>query len=333
MNPLFPILTLIKRKRRGCLQPKNEVNEEMQKTQHIERRGCPQCGNTNLITDEYNGEVVCNQCGLVVIEDSLNRAPEWRAFTLDEQRSKSRTGAPVKYSTFDKGLHTTIRGFKDASGRPLSSKAKRRAWRLRKWHNRTKVRDSHNRNLMQAMNELQIISEKLHVSSAVKELAAVIYRKALDENLTRGRSIAAIIAAAMYVACRFTKTPKTLKDIVKVSGRDKGEVSRGYRLIVDTLKIEMPSHDPLGYVSRIAEKTNIPGKTQGVAVKILRKAKRKRVTMGKDPVGVASAVLYIACQLQGEHVTQKEIAEAAGITEVTLRNRKKELVKKLELSA
>ena len=184
---------------------------------------------------------------------------------------------------------------------------------------------------MRAMNELQILSEKLHVSYSVKELAAVIYRKALEADLTRGRSIAAIVAAALYAACRFTKTPKTLSDVVEVSARDRGEVSRCYRLLVRTLKIEMPSHDPLGYVSRIAEKANIPGKVQGVAIKILRKAKRKRITMGKDPVGVVSAVLYIACQIEGENVTQKEIAEVAGVTEVTLRNRKKELVKKLDL--
>jgi transcription initiation factor TFIIB len=176
-----------------------------------------------------------------------------------------------------------------------------------------------------------MLSEKLHVSSSIKELAAVIYRKALDEDLTRGRTIAGIIAAAIYVACRFTKTPKTLNDIVRVSSRSRGEVSRVYRLLVRTLKIEMPSHDPLNYVSRIAAKANIPGEVQGVAVKILRKAKRKRLTMGKDPLGVASAVLYIACQKEGENVTQKEISEAAGVTEVTLRNRKKELVEKLDL--
>lgn len=303
----------------------------MQKLQ-TEKNECPQCGSPDLVTDGTNGEVVCSQCGLVVVENAMNRAPEWTAYTLEERISKSRTGAPIQYSHFDKGLHTTIRGFTDAAGRPLSSKEKRRAWRLRKWQNRSRVRDSHNRNLMQAMNELQILSEKLHVSSSIKELAAVIYRKALDEDLTRGRTIAAIVAASMYVACRFTKTPKTLNDIVKVSARSKGEVSRAYRLLVRTLKIEMPSHDPLGYVSRIAEKARISGKIQGVAVKILQKAKRKRITMGKDPVGVASAVLYIACQLQGEPVTQKEIAEVAGITEVTLRNRKKELVKKLDLA-
>jgi transcription initiation factor TFIIB len=184
---------------------------------------------------------------------------------------------------------------------------------------------------MQAMNELQILSEKLHIPSAIKELAAVIYRKALEEDLTRGRSIAAIVAAATYAACRFTKTPKTLNDIVKVSSRSRGEVSRAYRLIVSTLKIEMPSHDPIGYVSRIAEKVRISGKAQGVAVKILRQAKRKRIIMGKDPAGVAAAALYIACQLESENVTQKEVAEAAGTTEVTVRNRMKGIVKKLGL--
>jgi transcription initiation factor TFIIB len=303
----------------------------MQKTLRMENNECPQCGSLNLVTDETNGEVVCSQCGLVITENALDRAPEWRAYTLEERRSKSRAGAPIRYSIFDKGLHTTINGFRDASGNSLSAKAKRRAWRLRKWQNRTRVRDSRNRNLMQAMNELQMLSEKLHVSSSIKELAAVLYRKALDEDLTRGRTIAGIIAAALYVACRFTETPKTLNDIVRVSSRSRGEVSRAYRLLVRILKIEMPSHDPLNYVSRIAAKANISGEVQGVAVKILRKAKRKRLTMGKDPLGVASAVLYIACQKEGENVTQKEISEAAGVTEVTLRNRKKELVEKLDL--
>jgi transcription initiation factor TFIIB len=112
-------------------------------------------------------------------------------------------------------------------------------------------------------------------------VTAVVYRKALDENLTRGRSITTIVAAALYAACRFTKTPKTLNDVVKVSARSRGDVSKAYRLLVRTLKIERPSHDPLNYVSRIAAKANIPGKVQGVAIEILRKAKRKRITMVK----------------------------------------------------
>ena len=181
------------------------------------------------------------------------------------------------------------------------------------------------------MNELQILSEKLNVSYSIQEKAAVIYRKALDEDLIRGRSIAAVVAASLYVACRFTETPKTLNDIVEASMLGRREVSKAYRLLVRILKIRMPLHDPLAYVSRIAEKAYVSGEVQGMVVRLLREAKHKRITLGKDPVGVVAALLYIACQLEGENVTQKEIAEAAGVTEVTIRNRKKELIEKLAL--
>ena len=295
----------------------------------ISGQSCPQCFGTKLVTDENVGEVVCDSCGLVIEDVMLNKSPEWRAFTLEDKQARRRNGSPISYARFDKGLNTTISGFKDASGHALSTKAKRRMYRLRKWHMRSTIHESRDRNLLQAMSELQILSEKLHVSSGTKELAAVMYRKALDENLIRGRSIATITAASLYVACRLNKTPKTLRDIVEVSSRSRGEVSKAYRLLVGTLKIEMPSHDALSYVSSFGEKAHVSGKVQGVAFKLLRMAKRRRVTMGKDPSGVAAAVLYIAGQLEGENVTQKEIAQAAGVTEVTVRNRKNEIMKKL----
>jgi len=291
-----------------------ELIRKMQNSIQINTGNCPQCLGLNLVTDVNNGEVVCSECGLVLTENMLNRSPEWSAYTLQEKQSNSRIGSPVSYA-----------------GNRLSAKAKRRAYRLRKWHMRSTIHESRDRNLLQAMSELQMLTEKLHISSATKELAAVIYRKALDEDLIRGRSIAAIVAASLYVACRFTKTPKTLKDITGASSRSRGEVSRAYRLLVSTLDIEMPSHNASSYVSRFAEKAHIPGKVQGVAFKILSRAKRKRITVGKDPAGVAAAVLYIACQLEGEYMTQKDIAQVAGVTEVTVRNRKKELIKKLEL--
>jgi transcription initiation factor TFIIB len=305
---------------------------KMQNNLLINGQSCPQCHGSHLVTDENIGEVVCDKCGLVIVDKVLNKSPEWRAFTLEDRRSRSRMGAPVSYARFDKGLHTTISGFKDASGQALSAKAKRRAYRLRKWHIRSTIHESRDRNLLQAMSELQMLSEKLHVSSGTKELAAVMYRKALDEDLIRGRSIAAITAASLYVACRLNKIPKTLKDVVEVSSRSREEVSRAYRLLVKTLKVDVPSHDALSYVSSFGEKAHVSGKVQGVAFKLLRRAKRKRVTMGKDPSGIAAAVLYIAGQLEGENVTQKDIAQVAGVTEVTVRNRKNEIMKKLGIN-
>jgi transcription initiation factor TFIIB len=277
------------------------------------------------------GEVICSKCGLVILDEVLNRSPEWRAFTPEEKRSKRRVGAPTAYSHFNKGLSTVMWINRDAFGRPLSPEVRRQMWRLRKWHIRSRMHASDGRNLIQAMGELERLSERLHIPSFIQETAAVIYRKALGADLIRGRCIAAIVAAALYAACRFTKTPKTLNEIVKASTRDRKEISRCYFLLIRRLKMKMPIHDPLDYVSKIAEKAGVSGEVQGLAVKILREAKRKRLTMGKDPMGIVAAVLYIACQLKGKGVTQKDIAAAAGVTEVTIRNRKKELMEKLDL--
>ncbi len=281
--------------------------------------------------DRETGELVCGECGFVIAEDMLSRKPEWRAFTPEEKRTKRRAGAPMDYARYDKGLPTTIRVDKDAFGRPLSPEVRRQMWRLRKWHIRSQMHASKSRNLMYAMNELERLSDKLHIPSSIRGRAAIIYRKALDEGLVRGRSIAAIVAGALYAACRLAKIPKSLKEIGEASIRDEREVARSYRLIVRRLKLEMPIHAPLNYISKIAGKSGLSGEIQGLAVRMVRKAQRKRLTAGKDPRGVAAAALYIACKLKGKKVTQKEIASAANITEVTLRNRKRGLTEGLNL--
>jgi len=299
--------------------------------QRLRQKGlCPECGSPDLVTDEWTGEVICSKCGLVILDEVLSRSPEWRAFTLEEKRSRRRVGAPTDYSRFDKGLSTIIRINRNALGRPLPAETRKRIWRLRKTHIRSRMQAPDSRNLMQAMGELERISERLHIPSFIQEMAAVIYRKALNANLIRGRSIAAMVAAAVYAACRFTKMSRTLKEIAEASIRDKKEISRCYFLLIRKLEIKMPFADPLVHISRIAEKAGVSGEAQRLAMKILREAKRKRITTGKDPLGIAATVLYIACQLKGEKMTQMDIAAAAGVTEVTIRNRKKELMEKLD---
>jgi transcription initiation factor TFIIB len=181
------------------------------------------------------------------------------------------------------------------------------------------------------MAELDRLSDKVYLPASVKEKAAVTYRKALDKGLVRGRSIAAIAAASLYAACRKTSTPRTLREISEASLVDKKDVARCYRLLLRELDVKMPIADPLTYLSKIAERTGITGPTQGEAIKILREAKRKRAAAGKDPMGLAAAALYIACLMGGEKKTQKDIAEAAGVTEVTVRNRYKTLKRQLNL--
>ena len=293
---------------------------------------CPECTSKNRVHDYDSGETICGACGLVLYENMLDRGPEWRAYTQQEKTSRSRVGVPTSFSVHDKGLSTTIGQInRDSYGRKLPLATRLLMWRLRKWQIRSRVHSSVDRNLAQAMSELDRLSGKVNISRTIKEKAAVIYRKALDKCLVRGRSINAIAAAALYAACRGSGTPRTLREIATASLVEKKEVARCYRLLLQELDVQVPVADPLTYVSKIAEKNGISGKIQGAAIAILGEARRKRVAAGKDPMGLAAAALYIACLQHNERKTQKDVAEAAGVTEVTVRNRYKALKKQLSL--
>jgi len=309
-----------------------EKKEKVARSQQTLPDKCPECASVNLIHDYDTGETVCSDCGLVLYGQMMDKGPEWRAFTQEEKASRSRVGMPTSYSVHDKGLSTAIGQVdRDAFGRKLPLSTRLQMWRLRKWQIRSRVHSSIDRNLAQAMAELDRLSDKVFIPQPTKEKAAVTYRKALDKGLVRGRSIAAIAAAALYAACRGSGTPRTLREIAEASLVDKKDVARCYRLLLRELDVHMPIADPLTYVSKIAERTGISGKTQGLAIQILRIARKKRAAAGKDPMGLAAAALYIACLQNNEKKTQKDIAEAAGVTEVTVRNRYKTLKKQLDL--
>jgi len=312
--------------------------EKMEKRKKVARSQqrlpdkCPECASANLIHDYDSGETVCGDCGLVLYGQMMDEGPEWRAFTQEEKTSRSRVGMPTSYSVHDKGLSTAISQInRDAFGRKLPLSTRLLMWRLRKWQIRSKAHSSADRNLAQAIAELDRLSDKAYIPRPIKEKAAVIYRKALDKSLVRGRSISAITAAAAYAACRGSGTPRALHEVAEASLVDKKDVARCYRLLVRELDMHMSIADPLMYVSKIAERTGISGKTQGIATRILLEARNKRAVAGKDPMGLAAAALYIACLQNDEKKTQKDIANAAGVTEVTVRNRYKTLKRQLKL--
>ena len=312
---------------------KMEKRKKVARSQQTLRDKCPECAGVNLIHDYDTGETVCGDCGLVLYGQMMDKGPEWRAFTQEEKASRSRVGMPTAYSVHDKGLSTAISQVdRDAFGRKLPLSTRLLMWRLRKWQIRSRAHSSVDRNLAQAMAELDRLSGKVYIPRPIKEKAAVIYRKALDKSLVRGRSIAAITAAAAYAACRGSGTPRALHEIAEASLVDKKDVARCYRLLLRELDMHMPIADPLTYVSKIAERTGISGKTQGIAIRILREARNKRAAAGKDPMGLAAAALYIACLQNNEKKTQKDIAEAASVTEVTVRNRYKTLKRQLKLA-
>lgn len=305
---------------------------DLYKTQRHGGERCARCGKGPMILDPNSGELFCNSCGFVVREKIDEEGPEWRAFSKEEREDRSRAGVPSSLAMHDMGLATVIGAEnRDASGKALSASMKATIERLRTWDGRSQVHEPEDRNLRQAFSELDRLADKLNLSGVVVERAAYIYRKALEKGLVRGRSISALIAAALYAACRDTETPRTLKDIGAVSNIKKKDIARCYRLLLRELELKMPVVDPVKCISRIASKAGLSVKTERRAIEILRRAEESKVTAGKDPMGLAAAALYVACVLEGENKTQKDVAEAAGVTEVTIRNRYKGLKAALKL--
>jgi len=287
---------------------------------------CPRCGKKSIVTDGTGSEFYCSACGLVIKEKIVDSGPEWRSFSNEEKDERSRTGLPTSVAIHDMGLATIIGGEnKDAAGRSLTGAMKSSVERMRTWDRRSQVHESADRNLKQAFSELRRLSEKLSVSEAVTERAAYIYRKALERNLVRGRSITAILAASLYAACRDREVPRTLKDVAAVGFIKKKDLARSYRLLLKEMDIQMPVVDPMKCMSKIASRANVSGKTQKRAREILLRAEQARISAGKDPMGISASALYVACILEGENMTQRDIADAAGVTEVTIRNRYKGL--------
>ena len=287
---------------------------------------CSRCGKKSLLTDEVTGEQFCGKCGYVISEKVDDSGPEWRSFSIQGGVDTTRTGSPISLTRHDKGLATVINpANRDATGKPLSSSMKSTITRLRTWDSRSQSQASADRNLRQALNELDRLKDKLAISSNVLEKAAYIYRKALDKKLVRGRSISALIAASLYAACRDTEIPRTLKDVAEAANVKRKDISRCYRLLHQELELKMPVVDSIQCIARISSKLNVTEKTKRLAAKILKETQKRKESAGKDPMGLAAAALYLSCVKNGVSITQRDLAEAANVTEVTIRNRYKAL--------
>ena len=287
---------------------------------------CPQCGKRALIEDKPTGELICHNCGFVVSDRSIDQGPEWRSFRDEEGEGRVRTGSPTSITYKDMGLSTLVgTSNRDASGRPFASPMRNTMDRLRKWDKRAPALGSVEKNLSIAFRDLDKMGDKLGVSQPVKERAAYIYRKALERGLLRGRSIVGITAASLYAAFRDTETPRTLKDIAAVGNLSKKAVARDYRILLREMNLNMPVADAAKNVTRIASKVGLSERVARKAIDIVRMTEEKEISAGKAPMGLAASALYLAGVAEGEVKTQKEIAEAAGVTEVTVRNRYKGL--------
>jgi len=292
------------------------------------KQNCLRCGKKALITDTETGEIFCGGCGFVLSERIESTGPERRSFP-DDRISRERTGVRTSLAIHDQGLSTVISPTnRDATGQPLSNSMKKTLKRLRIWDSRSQ-NDSIDRNFRQAFNELYRLKDKLSLSDSVVEKAAYIYRKALEKKLVRGRSISGMMGSSLYAACREVETPRTLKEIADTMNIKKGDLAACYRLLVKELDLKMPVVDSTQNVARIASKIGLSEKTQRYAIEILRKAEEEKISAGKNPMALAATALYISCVKLGVRHTQRDFAEAANITEVTIRNRYKGLLELL----
>ena len=296
-------------------------------------RGCPECGSSRLMKDYESAEIVCMSCGYVVAAQLTDQGPEWRAFDAEQREKRARAGAPATFTIHDKGLSTTIDWHdRDVHGQRIPHGQKAQIYRLRKWQRRIRVSDATERNLAFALSEISKITNNLNLPKNVLETASVIYRKAVKERLIRGRSIQGVTAAVIYVACRQCGVARTLEDISQASTVDKKEVGRCYRFLLKQLDYFIKPVKPGQYITKFCNQLAMQGNVEEIAHKILFAAKELKLTSGRGPTGIAAAVSYIASILTGERKTQREIAEIAQVTEVTIRNRYKELAERLQFT-
>jgi transcription initiation factor TFIIB len=293
---------------------------------------CPDCGSTNIIRDYDTKELVCGNCGFV-FETEMAQGPEWRIFTKEE-KTRERTGPPRKPSS-SLDLSTKIQAGPYTSGKRLTTEALYEIRRLSRIQRQASKGDIE-KNIRFALFQIQKIADRFGIfpDSQLREDVATIYRRARKAGLLKGREIKCVVAASFYYVFREKKIARTLKEIEQATGVKKKYIKKCYRLMLKEFRTTMPIDDPLLFISKIAEKIGISGKTQGRAIEIIQEAKNKRVPIGRDPKGMAAAALYIACQQNHEEVlkgtvrrpvTVAELAEAAEVSEPTVRSRKNEL--------
>lgn len=298
-------------------------------TSNTMQQKCPLCIDGIILTDATRGEEICSKCGFVLSQRAEELSPE--SYSSDRGDDLNRCGTPASLAIHDMGLATIIgQTGRDATGKPLSGAMKSMIERLRIWDTRSQVREPVERNFRQAFGDLNKLKDKLGLPASVIEKAAYIYRKAVEKRLVIGRSIHVMIAASLYVACRNSDTPRTLDEIAVANNMKRKELARSYRLLLNKFDLMMPLPDPMKCITKIARTVGLNEKITRKALQILGEASAREISAGKDPMGFAAAALYLSCVINNDKNTQSKIAKAANVSEVTIRNRYKELAASLK---
>jgi len=282
-----------------------------------------------MITDSERGEIVCGGCGLILVQNISDTSHENNSYTLEGFMKQARTGPATSLTMFDKGLSTVIGANRDFSGNALSSKTKYEFNRLRTWDQRSKSRNT--ATLSKAFTLLHGMKTKLAIPDNVVENAAYIYRKIVSAKLTRGRTMASLISASLYAACRENNIPRTLDDIANAGNVERRILSRDLRTIIKKLGLNLNQYDITSFITKISNNMNLKEKIKRDAFEILKRCEKEEITAGKHPVAQAAASLYIACIINGVKISQKKFSEESGVSDVTIRNRSALIKKTLKL--
>jgi len=287
------------------------------------------CETYPAITDSERGEIFCGGCGLVLVQNIADTSHESNGYTQEDFMKLSRTGPATSLTMHDKGLSTVIGTNKDSSGKALSSKTKYEFNRLRTWDQRSKSRKT--ATLSKAFTLLHGMKTKLGIPDNVVENAAYIYRKTVSAKLTRGRTMASLVSASLYAACRENNIPRTLDDIADAGNIERRILSRDLRTIIKKLGLNLSQYNTSSFISKISNNMNLKENTKRDAFEILKRCEKEQITAGKHPVAQAAASLYISCIMNGEKISQKKFSVESGVSDVTIRNRAVLIRKTLKL--
>ena len=288
---------------------------------------CPNCGSTDFLENSARAELICRECGTVVDENRVEESASPRAFSAEEKQKKARTGSPVTYTKAGKGIKTSIgRG---SEVRNVSPEKRGQYYRMKKWQNR--VGESKDKKMQTALREIGKLVDVLNLPDTVKEEASRLYEKALEEGLIKGRRIERVVAALVYIVARNQRIPRTMKEVSDEAGIDKRKLGQTYRYIAKELDLGISPVKPEDFLPRFSEELGIGGETQAQARQYILKARKENLLAGRSPGSIVAAAIYLASQQRDQKLTQTEIAEVVGVTEVTVRKGYRDLMEGLNI--
>ena len=296
---------------------------------------CSECESSHIIQDDCHGELVCADCGLVLLEKIIDRSKDWRAFDSETERKLAHAGSRMNPLIHDKGLSTEIGGYRDYNGNAISRQNRLAILRMRKWQYRTRANNTAERNLMMALKQLSNIASRLDLPGNVRDDAAVLYRRAVDKNLIRGRNTESLVAASLYASCRKAWVPRTLQEIANQTTlpktNAKRKVAKSYRFLLRVMNLQAAPPSPFDYIPRYSNELKLDAQVRDKTIEILKLAQECGISVGKSPLSMVAGAIYLAGKVCGKRKRQHDIVKVIGITEVSIRNRYREMEERLDM--